>query len=178
MDLDNEANHIKWLLNDLIVDLASAVGMGREVLKLHDGSPESMVKAMGRLRVCNHSIILSLFKLHEIRTKYGKFLNSLPKDVTANLYEDAARIEQRNICRFRNKYAAHIIDKDTNKPISLATGEKLLESITGHGNDRTREFYDWVCPEGWSAEKPSVTTTVHHLREYCRGLPGGGLQRP
>jgi|SRR5450830_374462 len=178
MTLDNEANHIKWLLNDLVVDLAAAVGMGREVFRLHDGSPESTTKAMGRLRVCNHSIMLSLFKLHEIRTKYTRFLSRLPKEETEGIYRDAAQIEQRSICKFRNKYAAHIIDKETLKPISLAKGMELLGSITGHDNSQTLEFYDWVCPEEWTIDKPCVMTTVHNLRVYCKGLPGGNLERP
>lgn len=177
-DVDNEANHIKWLLNDLVVDLAAAVGMGREIFKCHDGSPESTLKAMGRLRVCNHSIILSLFKLHEIRVKYSKFLSTLPREQTEDVIHVAAQIQQKGICNFRNKYAAHIIDKDTHKPISLAKGMELLESIIGHDNSQTIGFYNWICPEKWSEDKPCVVTTIHNLRAYCRELPGGNLERP
>ncbi|PPS38753.1 hypothetical protein B0F86_20805 [Pseudomonas syringae] len=178
MEKDNEANHIKWLLNELIVDLAAAVTMGREVLELHDGSPESTLKAMGRLRVCNHSIMLSLFKLHEIRVKYSKFLSTLPKDQTKSFIKITAEIQQKGICNFRNKYAAHIIDKDTQRPISMAKGLELLKCITGNNNSQAHEFYDWVCPEEWSVDKPCIVTTVHNLRAYCKEMPGGDLERP
>jgi len=176
MTPDNDANYIKWLMTDLMVDLAAAAGMGREVIKAHD--PHVLIKSIGRLRVCNHSIILSLFKLHEVRKGYGQFFNSLPKEATADLYQDAKDIEAKKICQFRNKYAAHVFDRDTKKPISLAKGEELLLSITGRDNSDCLSFYDWICPEGWKNDQNCIVSTVVALRDYCRDLPGGELERP
>lgn len=173
-----EANYIKWLLNDLILDLSSAVAMAREIIKSYRGDPEELRDTIGRLRVCNHSIILSLFKLHEIRKKYGRFLNTLPKEQTRELYKVASEIEDRNICIFRNKYAAHIFDKDTKKPISLERGEELLRSITGKDNSLALAFYDWIYPETLNLDTPSVITVMEKLRIYCKDLPGGDLKRP
>lgn len=177
MDINNEANHIKWLLNELLVDLPSAISMGREAFQIPDGSPDSMIKAAGRLRVCNHSIVLSLFKLHEIRREYGRFLSGLPKDVTEELFRDAKEIERRNICKFRNKYVAHILDSVTKQPASLEKVLSLLVSITGRDNSETLAFYNWICPDGWMT-KSCVMATIQNLRSYCRSLPGGDLERP
>lgn len=177
MNIDNEANHIKWLLNELFVDLPSAISMGREAIQIPDESIHSIIKAAGRLRVCNHSIIISLFKLHEIKQVYGRFLGTLPREVTECFFCDVKEIERRNICKFRSKHVAHIIDNDTRKPISLEKAESLLSSITGHDNSQTLAFYDWICPEDW-IEKPCVVTSIQNLRDYCWKMPGGDLKRP
>ncbi len=176
MSPDNDANYVKWLMTDLMVDLAAAVGMGREILSAHD--PLVPIKSIGRLRVCNHSIVLSLFKLHEVRNKYAQFFKGFPDEATADLYQDAKDIEVKKICQFRNKYAAHIFDWDTKRPISLAKGEELLLSITGKDNSDCLNFYSWICPEGWKVDQKCVVSTVVVLRDYCRGLPGGELERP
>ncbi|WP_133295877.1 hypothetical protein [Pseudomonas sp. AFG_SD02_1510_Pfu_092] len=178
MKATNDANYIKWLLNDLILDLSSAVSMGREIIKSYSVDPQNLIKTAGRLRVCNHSTVLSLFKLHEIRIKYGSFLNKLSSEQTKGFFKIAAEIEHRNICKFRNKYAAHIFDKDTHQPISLEKGEELLKTITGPDNSLALAFYDWICPEAWSIETPCVITEIDKLRSHCRGLPGGDLGRP
>lgn len=176
MATHNDANYIKWLLTDLMMDLVAAVGMGREVIAAHE--TQAMDKSIGRFRVCNNSIMLSLFKLHELRIKYALFLKGLPGGVSANLYQDAKDIEAKKICQFRNKYAAHIFDKDTKKPISLAKGEELLIGITGKENSDCQSFYDWIYPENWSVDKKCVVSTVVALRDYCKGLPGGDRERP
>lgn len=176
MTPDNDANYVKWLMTDLMVDLASAVGMGREVISAHD--PFVPIKSIGRLRVCNHAIVLSLFKLHEVRSKYARFFKGFPDAATKDLYQDARDIEAKKICQFRNKYAAHIFDWDTKKPISLTKGEELLLSITGKDNADCLSFYNWICPEGWKEDQKCVVSTVVALRDYCMGLPGGELERP
>lgn len=178
MDTTNEANYIKWLLTDQMIDIVAAVSMGREIINQFKESRLTTQQAMGRLRVCNHSITLTLFKLHELRKKYGKFLSTLPREETAGLFKDAADIESKKICKFRNSYAAHIFDKDTLKPISMQKGEELLNSITGKDNDQCEAFYDWLYPLGWSIEKPCVVSSIERLRAYCRQLPGGELERP
>lgn len=176
MTPDNDANYIKWLMMDLMVDLVAAVGMGREIISAHD--PLTPIKSMGRLRVCNHSLVLSLFKLHEVRKGYGQFLKGLPDEITDSLYQDAKDIEAKKICQFRNKYAAHIFDKDTKKPISTVKGQELLLAITGENNSDCLSFYDWICPEGWTVNQKCIISTVISLRDYCKQLPGGDLARP
>ena len=154
MKPQNEANYIKWLLTDQMVDVVAAVGMGRETVGRYKDGDLTVNQAMGRMRVCNHSIIVSLFKVHEVRTKYGDFLRGLPKEKTADLFRDSADIFKRKICDFRNKYAAHIFDWNTKEPISITKGLELLNSITGQDNDQCEAFYNWLYPEG---ESPLVS---------------------
>lgn len=172
----NDANNVKWLMVDAMQDLVAAVSMARETITNFD--PNVPSKTVGRLRVCNHSIIISLSKLTEIKKGYGKFFETLPSDVTAGFYRDVGVIDSKNIYLFRNKHAAHIFDRDTNAPISLVRGDELLASITGKDNSDCLSFYDWVYPESWSIEKECVVSTVVALRDYCKGLPGGELERP
>lgn len=61
----NNANYVKWLLTDAMMDLVAAVGMARETID--DLDPDKLSRAIARLRVCNHSIIISLTKLTEIK---------------------------------------------------------------------------------------------------------------
>ncbi len=172
----NDANYVKWLLVDAMVDLVAAVSMARETIVNSDHDNKS--KTIGRLRVCNHSIIITLSKLTEIKKGYDKFLKSLPPEVTAGFYRDVAVIDSKNIYLFRNKHAAHILDRDTNSPISLVRGDELLASITGKDNSECLSFYDWVYPENCTIENECVVNTVVALRDYCKGLPGGELERP
>lgn len=165
----NNANYVKWLLTDAMMDLVAAVGMARETID--DLDPDKLSRAIARLRVCNHSIIISLTKLTEIKKAYSKFLNGLPSEVTADFYQVVNDVRRKKIHLFRNKHAAHIIDNDTNAPISLAKGEKLLASITGKDNSECLRFYDWVYPEGSAADEECVVNTVVALSDFCKGLP-------
>jgi hypothetical protein len=172
----NNANYVKWLLIDAMMDLVAAVGMARETIA--DIDPQMLSKATARLRVCNHSIIISLTKLTEIKKAYSGFLNALPSGVTADFYRVVQEVGRKKIHLFRNKHAAHIIDNDTGAPISLAKGEKLLESITGKDNSECLKFYDWVYPEAGAADEGCVVSAVAALSDFCKGLPGGALKRP
>lgn len=172
----NDANYVKWLLVDAMVDLVAAVSMARETIDKFD--PDAKSNAIGRLRVCNHSIIITLSKLTEIKKGYDRFLKSLPSEVTESFYRDVAIIDSKNIYLFRNKHAAHILDRDTNAPISLVRGDELLASITGKDNSECLGFYDWIYPESWTIESECVVSTVVALRDCCKGLPGGELERP
>jgi hypothetical protein len=176
LNVDNEANHIKWLLTDLILDLTTAVELARELVNITQGAITN--RTVGAFRIYNHSIVLSLFKLVEIRKEYNQFLRHFPSEITKALFEDSKAIEQKNICKFRSKYAAHIFDNVTNKPVSIQRGMELLQSITGRDNVDCLRFYEWVCPEEWSVEKKCIITTIVALRDYCRGMPGGELERP
>ena len=177
MSAINEANHISWLLNDLFHDLTAAVSMGRETIQVHCVSDVDVIKLSGRLRVCNHSIVLSLFKLNEINEVYGSFLKGMPHEVSEGFYRDVKLIKSRNVCQFRNKHVAHIIDLKTKSPISLAKAKELLETITGHDNSQTLEFYDWICPSSHEG-KFSVIASIISVRDYCREFIGRDLERP
>ncbi|WP_377707376.1 hypothetical protein ACRZ5O_08105 [Pseudomonas protegens] len=172
MNSRNETNEIKWLLIDQMVDLTSAVAMGREVLRKYRDGIYTLEQVVGRLRVCNHGVILSLFKLNEVRINYSRHLNSLDKDMVQPLYDCAKEIKRRKIDVFRSRHAAHIWDRD-DRPISLIEGAALLQEITGSDNSQVDRFYDWV----WKDGEPCVVLMIEALIKYLKTVPGGDEPR-
>lgn len=165
-------NEIKWLLLDQMADLTAAVCMGRDFLTGYSEGKLTLIQIMTRLRICNHSLILSLYKVWEIRDKYNQHLYSLNKAHVDPLFKYAKEIEKRNINKFRGRYAAHIWDlKD--KPISLVEAQILLDTITGENNSKVQEFYDWI----WLDGEPCVVNALHQLIDYLKTIPGGDLAR-
>ena len=172
MEIANTNNEIKWLLIDQMIDLTAAVSMGREVIAAFSDGRLTERQAMGRLRVCNHSLILSLYKVWEVRDKYNQHLYTLDKTHIEPLFKYAKEIDKRNINKFRGRYAAHIWDlKD--KPISLIEGQALLDTITGEQNSKVQELYDWI----WLDGAPCIVATIEQLIGYVKTLPGGDLPR-
>lgn len=175
-DIQNDANCIKWLMLDLMVDLVSAVSMARETYEKFQSGQITPEKAMGRLRVCNHSIVISLSKLCEIRKGYAKFFLTFPGEIKAPFFEYAKQIEGKGITKFRNKYAAHIFDDTTGKPISLADGERLLSQVFGMNNEDCLNFYDWIYDR--NQQGGCIVHLTVQIKSHCLTLPGGDLERP
>lgn len=172
MSSRNQTNEIKWLLIDQMVDLTSAVALGREVLTRYQAGAYTLEQVVGRLRVCSHGVILSLFKLNEVRVKYSRHLNSLDKQMVQPLYDCAKEIKRRKIDVFRSRHAAHIWDQD-DKPISLVEGAALLQEIMGADNSQIHSFYDWV----WKDGEPCVVQMINTLINYLKTTPGGDQPR-
>ena len=172
MDAVKKTNEVKWLFIDQMVDLVAAADIGRETINNFVNHRISQDKAMGRLRVCNHSLILSLFKFREIRIEYSQFLNSLNPDETKPIYEYAQEIRSRKIPDFRGKYAAHIWDRQK-RPLSIIEGEQLLREIIGTNNEKALEFYNWIH----SNEKPCVVSAIEKFVSYLKTQPGGDHPR-
>jgi len=168
----NQTNEIKWLLIDQMVDLTSAVALGREVLGKYRAGTYTFEQVVGRLRVCSHGVILSLFKLNEVRVKYTRHLNSLDREMVQPLYDCAKEIKRRKIDVFRSRHAAHIWDQD-DKPISLVEGAALLQEITGADNSQIDSFYNWV----WKDGEPCVVQMIDTLIKYLKTIPGGDEPR-
>ncbi|MFT0180550.1 hypothetical protein ACMSIO_08850 [Pseudomonas benzopyrenica] len=165
-------NEIKWLLLDQMIDLTAAVCMGRDLLTAYSEGNLTPNQIMARLRVCNHSLILSLYKVWEIKDLYNQHLITLNKDQVDSLFKYAKEIDKRNINKFRGRYAAHIWDLKK-KPISLIEGQALLDTITGNNNSKVQEFYDWIWLEG----EPCVVNALRDLIDYMKTLPGGDFAR-
>lgn len=165
-------NQVKWLLIDQMVDLTAAVCMGREVLNAFRDERFTLKQAMCRLRVCNHSLILSLYKVWEVRKHYNQYLRTLDREYIDPIFEYAKEIDRRNINKFRGRYAAHIWDLNK-KPISLVEAQVLLDTITGDQNEKVEEFYNWI----WLDESPCIVTAIDRAVGYLRTLPGGDFPR-
>ncbi|TCD22953.1 hypothetical protein E0D86_10005 [Pseudomonas sp. IC_126] len=175
--MSEKINHIKWLLVDQIYDLTTPIVQMRKNLADPDFDIESK-EALGQFRLCNHAIIISLFKLHEILKVYGKEINEFPTHVKVPLQKLRAEIEKREICIFRNKYAAHIIDDNTGKPVSLKKGGELLEKIAGKNIAEMLNFYEWVYPKNGCTTNNCIIPAVQSTLEHCKNILGSGWERP
>ncbi|QNH01469.1 hypothetical protein [Pseudomonas sediminis] len=172
MESTKANNQIKWLLIDQMTDLTAAVCMGRELIAAYNEKKLTQPQITARLRVCNHSLILSLYKVWEIKDKYNRHLYGLDETYVGPLFKYAKEIDKKNINKFRGRYAAHIWDlKD--KPISLNEAKELLETITGVDNSKVQEFYDWI----WNDGEPCVVSALFDLIEHLKTMPGGDLAR-
>jgi hypothetical protein len=175
--MNERINHIKWLLVDQIYDLTTPIVLMRRNLDDPEFDIESK-EALGYFRLCNHAIIISLFKLHEILKVYGKEINSFPAEVKVPFQKLRAEIEKREICIFRNKYAAHIIDENTGQPVSLKKGNELLEKIAGENIAAMLRFYEWVYPKNDCMTENCVIPAVQSTLEHCKSILGPGWERP
>lgn len=154
------ANDLSWALNDLVLDLISAVSMGREVLAADRNGPGGVEKLCGRLRVCNHSIVLSLFKLNELNNHYGDFIKKLPVSVLEDFFSHMKTVRKFKVGDLRNAHVAHPIDRKTNAPISIEKLEGLMGLMTGKDNLDSESFYRWICPKQPSGEKCLVNSML------------------
>ena len=175
--MSEKLNHLKWVLVDQIVDLTIATTAIREHLEGKDFDPTSQ-KTISYFRMCTTSLIVSLSKLWEALNHYGKEINSFPEDVKSSCRRLKAEIECRKIYQFRSKYAAHIIDDETKKPLSLKEGEKRYSAIVGSTIGEMVAFCDWVAPKNFSSEASSVIYTVVKTRDYCLSVVGSSAERP
>ncbi len=171
-----EINQIKWLLVDQVVDLAAPIYLMKNYIDSPSFDPKSN-HALGVFRLCNHGLIISLSKLREINIEYGKVINTFPEHIKEPFQKLRGEIEKREIHLFRNKYAAHIMDKD-GSPLSLSKGEAMLEKIVGKNIGEMLQFYDWIYPEGDYEHKNCVMAAVSKMRDHCASVLGPGWARP
>ncbi|PPA06063.1 hypothetical protein C4E44_00575 [Pseudomonas sp. MWU12-2312b] len=163
------ANDLSWALNDLIVDLASAVSMGREVLAEDRSHPDMAAKLCGRLRVCNHSIVISLFKLDELSSHYFDFIKKLPAPLLEDFYNCLKMLRVLKVGDLRNAHVAHPIDKKTKAPITVEKLEHLMALMTGKDNLDAERLYSLICPEKPRGKK-CLVNTLHDVIEFCRDI--------
>ena len=174
--MQSELNHIKWLLVDQIVDLSAPIYLMKGYIN-SSTFDEKSGQSLGMFRLCNHGLIISLSKLREIVMEYGKTINTFPDHIKAPFQNLRKEIELREIHLFRNKYAAHIMDKD-GKPLSLAKGEQMLNKIVGKDIVEMLKFYDWIYPEGNYKNSACVMSCVENVRDYCISQLPSDLHRP
>ncbi|MFT7404292.1 hypothetical protein [Zhongshania sp.] len=175
--MNEKLNHLKWVLVDQIVDLTIATTAIRDHIDAPNFQPESQ-KSIAYFRMCSNSLIVSLSKLWEALDHYGKEINEFPEELKINCRALKSEIERKKIYQFRSKYAAHIIDKDTKKPISLVEGEKRYSSIVGENIGDLINFCDWIIPENYNKNPKSVMNTVERTRDYCLSIVGSSAERP
>lgn len=165
----DEVDEIKWLLVDQIYDLCAPINLMRGFITSKNFDP-STHQSLSIFRLCNHGLIISLFKLHEIIKNYGKAIESMPSEVKTPFREINKIILAKEIPQFRSKYVAHIFEKskdEVSKPLSIERGRELLSKIVGGSIGEMLMFYEWVYPESYDENGDSVVAIVQRVRNYC-----------
>lgn len=171
--------HLKWVLVDQIVDLATATSAIRdhiEVMKKESAPSEKW--SICYFRMCSTFLIVSLAKLWEALEHYGNEIRQFPNGISSECTALKKEIERKKIYQFRSKYAAHIINKKTKMPISLSEGERRYKEIVGDNIDDILDFCNWIYPENNSSESVSVMSTVIKARDHCLSIVGPCDERP
>jgi hypothetical protein len=170
--------HLKWVLVDQIVDLTTATCAIRDhVAIMNTAAAPSSNWSVCYFRMCSTSLLIALAKLWEALNHYGKEINDFPDEIRSACIALKKEIENRKIYQFRSKYAAHIIDKDTHEPISLAEGDKRYKEIVGEDVRDLLNFCDWIYPQEVQANI-AVITVVTKARDHCLSLVGHCNERP
>lgn len=174
--MNEKLNHLKWILLDQVVDLTTATTAIKEHMVEQGFNPVS-AKSICYFRMCMTSLIVSLSKLWEALDHYNQEINNFPEELKLNCRALKAEIERRKIYQFRSKYAAHIIDNKTKKPLSLKEGEQRYFAIAGKSLGELIDFCEWVAPKDVHGAKISVMHTVVTARDYCMSVVGSA-ERP
>lgn len=177
--MDGRIRHLKWLLVDQIVDLTTATTAIRDHISMMQKDDAPSVKwSVAYFRMCSTSLIISLSKLWETLDHYHADIRKFPADITEACASVRREIERRKIYQFRSKYAAHIIDRDTKKPLSLTEGEKRYREIVGDDVRDLIALCDWINPEVSPLPKTSVMYAVVRTRDHCLEIVGSDVDRP
>ena len=176
--MSERIKHFKWVLTDLIYDLTVPTEVFRVYVHKESFSPDNLIHA-GVLRMTSNALIINLAKLWEVIRHYGCEINSFPEKIKQGCNLVKREIEDKKIYQFRSKYAAHIIDKDTNTPLSLSEGKRRYEAIVGTTIGDMNDFCNWVCPENYASHQGgSVVKVVTELRDHCLSIVGSCNERP
>jgi len=105
-------------------------------------------------------VILSLAKSKELWGRYGKLAQEHTKTSMRAIMKE---IDTRGIVSLRNKAIAHLLDKETNQPISP---EKLQMEFAAMVRGNLQDFIHWVRhPEGGA---DGVTTVMRRFKDEIK----------
>lgn len=159
-------NQFSWVLTDLILDLGSVSMFYSECYDSSDFNPFENKYHLGKIRMCHMSAIVSLSKLGEALSGYADELKiCCPDELVKKTWQHKTIIENKKIYEFRSKYAAHVFDKDTKKPLDLKAGYDRLINIVGSTPKEVQSFYNWIN----SVKEPN-DDLLNHLVEINGNL--------
>jgi hypothetical protein len=174
--MDEKVNFFKWVLVEQIQDLTvSAKSMRDCILQIDPDNTTN--ETIWFIRMCSMSMLASLAKLWEALDHYNFQIHKFPEPTRSNLIKLKAEIETRKIYAYRSKYGAHLIDKSTGNPISLADGTALYNKIVGSTLEDHLNFCEWVFPESFPNNNFSVMQCVVEAHGHCMKVVGSG-KRP
>ncbi|WP_151172763.1 hypothetical protein [Pseudoalteromonas ruthenica] len=145
MNKKEKVESFSWVLSDLIVDLGTSSKLYFDCTAEPNHNPEENNYHLGLLRMCYMTTVISLSKLIEALNGFANELKECcPLEVVDTTWQIKRKIENMKVYEFRNKYVAHVFDKETGKPIDLIAGKERLSAIIGSKNEHVSDFYKWV----------------------------------
>jgi hypothetical protein len=159
-------DQFRWVLLELIIDLGSVSKFYSECYDTNDFDPSKNKYHLGKIRMCHMSAIVALSKLAEALSGYASELKACCSgELVSKTWQYKKVIEDKKIYEFRSKYAAHVFDKDTNKPLDLQGGSDRLIKIVGSTPEELQSFYSWI-----NSVKESKDDLLNHLTEIHYNL--------
>lgn len=157
---------LAWLLNDINVDLITAVAVYRNIFRNID---DNQAKQMfGETRLCLNSMIINLCRLIDATQEYGRDIkDNITEDLRGRLNLIRKRLDDRNYYRYRSAYLTHVISRDTHRPLLLEEAKSALKTILGNESGSTRALMDLHCD--W-IHKPGTECIVDTLYRCIREI--------
>jgi len=140
-----KVDQFRWVLMDLIIDLGSVSKFYSECHDTSDFEPSKNNYHLGKIRMCHMSAIVALSKLGEALVGYADELKACcTEELVTKTWQHKKVIEDKKVYEFRSKYAAHVFDKETKKPLDLKAGYDRLIKIVGGTPEELQSFYNWI----------------------------------
>jgi hypothetical protein len=156
-----EAEYIAKLLNTLLGDLSAA----RHAYQVNDilkGHPA--IKGVGKdyWAVVNRSfivhLVITLSKICEAYDRYGKHM---PEEQRKQLKVATKEIKGRRVVDLRNRFCAHIHDKEKGRPVTKSELDEYMLALCG--GDLAA-----LVPWFWNVDGNPASQSIGGVIERCR----------
>ncbi len=160
-DAEFAVNQLKELADNLavatdIVKMAGRAGLER-------GSPPEEVAPFFRMSFS--WIAISLYKIGELWQRFGRLASDVHKNEMRALLNE---IRDRGVEDFRNKVAAHLLDRDTKNPLSP---EELTPLAMKMMRNDMPGFFSWLHRFDDPGEKTVTSTLLAFRADILRTFP-------
>jgi hypothetical protein len=113
----------------------------------------------GLNRMAISYLVISLAKLEEF---YRRYRAILPDDVVDACRSLHHKVIDRGIVDFRNKVVGHIVDDDTNRPLTYSEIDQRLDRVLNGSLD---DFLLWINNPAENTFPNSVVAITEHVRD-------------
>jgi hypothetical protein len=141
------------LLNDLVVDLSSAVALWRSMLDARASGIANFDPGVLQ-RLCLGQICIGLYKLHEVLGTYSATFGARLVEERRSMRRE---IELRGALALRNECIGHIHTRADGRPLRASEVDAKIATLTNNDLER---FLAWLCDD-----KESIHRTLLDLRD-------------
>ena len=153
------AEDVVDLLNDFIGDIYAGIGIYYEYDKLYriKQIPESRMIPIHKM--CISHLIITLTKWLEV---YNRYNSIFPPEIIPVCRDLNKILRERKVVEFRNKCVGHILDNNTNKPITNSEISSRLSVII---DDNLSTFLKWLSDPTDNRYPTTVISVIMKLRD-------------